>query len=59
MKRNRKSKVQHTVLERRTLQIKSKTMMSWGLRKKNRENFLYRLFCPKENFLAFVFYLNV
>ena len=40
MKRNRKSKVQHTVLEKRTLQIKSKTVMSWGLRKK-----IERIFC--------------
>ena len=39
-------------------QIKSKTVMSWSSRKKKKA-FLYRLFCPKEIFLTFVFHLNV
>ena len=41
------------------LQIKSKTVMSWSSQKKKGGIFLYRLFCPKEIFLTFVFYLNV
>ena len=32
--------------------------MSWGSRKKKEVIFLYRLFCSKEKFLTFVFYLN-
>ena len=41
------------------LRIESKTVMSWSSRKKKRMHFLYRLFCPEEIFLAFLFYLNV
>ena len=41
------------------LQIKSKTVMSWSLRKKKGGIFFYRLFCPEGFFLIFVFYLNV
>ena len=33
--------------------------MSWSLWKKKEGHFLCRLFCPKRNFLRFVFYLNV
>ena len=40
-------------------QIKSKTVKNWSLRKKKGGHILYRLFCPKEIFLIFVFYLNV
>ena len=40
------------------LQIKSKTVMSWSLRKK-RGHFLYRLFCPMVIFLRSAFNLNV
>ena len=32
--------------------------MSWRSRKKERGHFLYCLFCPKEIFLVFVFYLT-
>ena len=39
-------------------QIKCKTVMSWISRKKKGQ-FLSRLFCPKEMFLTFAFYLNV
>ena len=39
-------------------QIKSKTLTSWSSWKK-KGYFLYRLFCPKEILLTFVFYLNV
>ena len=38
--------------------VKSKTVMSWSSRKKKRGIFVYCLFCPKEVFLTFVFYLN-
>ena len=33
--------------------------MSWRSRKKKEGIFLYCLFCPKEIFLTFIFYLNV
>ena len=33
--------------------------MSQSTRQKKKRDFLYRLFCPKETFLTFVFYLNV
>ena len=63
--RNRKWKIPHsfreTILVPQPMeesQIKSKTVLSWSLRKKKR-HFLYRLFCPKAIFLRFVFYLNL
>ena len=41
------------------IQIKSKTLMSWRSRRKEREHFLYYFFFPKGIFLRFVFYLSV
>ena len=38
--------------------IKSKTVVSWSLQKE-KGHFLNRLFCPKEKFSTFMFYLNV
>ena len=40
-------------------QIKRKTLMRWSSWKKKGSIFLHHLFCPKEIFLAFVFYLNI
>ena len=63
-KRNQKWKIPRILLERRILGFGScknrhLTVMSWNSRKKKSENILYRLFCPKEIILTFVFYLNV
>ena len=66
MKQNRKWKIPHTVLERRTLRFSSYknrklklNCYELELAKEKRGHFLYRLICPKVFFLTFVFYLNV
>ena len=45
-KRNRKRKIPHTVLEKRTM-----CFISYKNRKERRRHFLYRLFCPKRIYL--------
>ena len=63
---NRKWKIPHTVLERRTLCFSSyknpkmKLELWWvGARERIKRHFLYHLFCPKKIFLTFVFYLDL
>ena len=66
MKENQKWKILHTVFERQTLcfctyknhELKIK-LYELELTDKRRGHFLYHLFCLKEIFLGFVFYLNV
>ena len=63
---NRKWKIQHTVLEKRTLCFSScknrkvKVKLWWvGAREWNKRAFLYRLFNLKKSVLTFMFYLYV
>ena len=65
-KRNRKWKIQRTVLERRTLCFNSYKnrklkLKLWqvGARKRKKRAYRFRLFCSKEIFLTLVFYLNI
>ena len=65
-KRKRKWKISHTVLERRTFCFSSYKnrklivkLWELALAKEKRGHFLYRLFCLKEIFLRFLFYLDV
>ena len=52
--RDRKWKIPRTVLEARTWYFSS-----FGARGRKKGHFLYHLFCSKETFLTFLFYLNV